>query len=391
MKISVDRSVLRKAIDIVSIALNTKDAQNEWAKGIKFETGTKVGEGKLCLTTTDTVLGAKITIDAITEGDVEFLVNGEMLSKIVDCFGDNTVQFEIDDKLTIKSGKDSGEYEQMRVNDFSFVEVPSDAKWFTLPIEVIVGAKDKVGFATLKGELKPKFSAVHFTLENDKLNIVACDGSRLAISETTVSVDVPKLEILIMSDFLGRISNGLKTFGVKDINVDVYLQEDRAYFRYEGLLFSTSLVNDTYFNYKKIVPVGSNFIVSVDNKELFRKVKMAKIANDYSADGSSIKTIGMKGTEEGFGQGSLTIVNASTSSNKQAGEISYTVEDGEVPKEFCLWVNPDHILEILSKLGSIVQFEVNDQNSPFKIRTKDANDGYMIVVMPRVIKKKEGK
>lgn len=389
MKISVDRSVLRKAIDVVSIALNSKDAQNEWTKGIKFEAGSKVGDGKLCLTATDTVLGAKIIVDATIEGDVEFLVNGELLSKIVDCFVDQTVQFEVGDKLIIKSGKDSGEYEQMRKDDFSFAEVPSDAKWFTLPVDVIAGAKDKVGFATLKGEMKPKFSSVHFALEDNTLNIVACDGSRLAISETTVAEGIPKLQILIITEFLGRISNGLKTIGAKD-TIDVYLQEERAYFRSEGVLFSTSLVNDSYFNYKKIVPERVNFAVSVDNKELARKVKMAKIANEYSADANATKTIGVKGTEEGFGQGALTVVSSATASNKQTGEISYTVDSGEVPKEFCLWINPDHILEILSKLGNTVQFEIVDQNSPFIVKTKDANDGYIIVVMPKVIKKKEG-
>lgn len=383
MKVSIDRVTLKKAVDVVSITLGTKDT-NEWSKGIKVE----AKDGKAILSSTDMTISSQVEIDATVENEGKFLINGNLFSKLLECYTGNTIEFEVGENIKIKSGRDKGEFEPMRLDDFSFIDAPETNSWFKIPIELLSIAKDKVGFATAKGDMKPKFSSINFSIENNGLSMVATDGTRLAIYKTDVPEGVTELDILFVCDLLGKVLNGLKTFGVKN-EIEMLLQTDKIFFRSEGVFFSSSLVNDKYFNYSKIIPKNQDikFVISVDNKELARTIKIAKIANDFSPDPQ--KQVGIKGTEEGFGEGSLSVINAG-GSNKQSGEISYTAESGEVPKEFCLWVSSEHMLEILSKLGDVVELEVDRQDTPFKIKTKGSNDDYFVVVMPKARKKSEG-
>lgn len=386
MQVSVDRNLLKDSIGIVKTIQGTGQT-NEWTKGLKFEAlSTSEGNGTMKISATDITASIVLTIDASVSSSGKFLINGDLIQKMVECYVDDQVVIDTGEDISIKCGRDSGSYEAMRVDDFSDLTVDdNDSGWFQVPSSLIFDSDTKVRFAAADyTAAKPQMASVYLTLTDGLLEVVACDGCKLALLKTDISKDLPNFSILIPGETLAKICKAIKDYSTEaDSTIDMNIKEDKLYLRYGRLLISGGLIDGKYINYKKIVPTNFTLGISFDRKELMRKIQIADIANSYGGPDKGINDIAMKINNEGFGQGFATIVNAKNVKNKQIGEIPFTTDYGEITEEWELWVDTKYALEVLkNSTNDVIQIDVDNPNVPFSIKGKDT-DSYICVVMPK--------
>src|SRR4030042_1076537 len=389
MNVTVNREALKECIGIVKTAQGT-GAQNEWTKGLKIKVFNSAdGSGVMTISSTDTTLSINLSIDAEVNEEGSCLINGDLIQKMVECYVDEKVSIKLDGNIFMECGRDKGDYQSMNVDDFTDMNIDGNNDgWFQIPVGLIFDADTKVRFAAADyTSAKPQMSSVYLTLNDGVLEVVACDGCKLAFLTSTVSRDFPNFSILISGETLAKVSKAIKEY-TKDENIDINIKEDKVYFRIGRLLISAGLVSGKYINYKKIVPTSFNLGITFDRKELMRKIQIADIANQFSPDGQAIKDIAIKMNGEGFGQGFATIVNAHGLLNKQIGEIPFITEYGEINEDWALWVDTKYALEVLKNHTSdVIQIDVDNPNVPFSIKGK-RNTDYICVVMPKQHKAK---
>jgi len=390
MDVTVNRELLKESIGIAKIAQGT-GGTNEWTKGLKMRAFTSPeGNGSIALSSTDGNTSIDLCIDAEVRQPGEILIDGVLINKLVDCYIDENIIIKLDGDISIQCGRDNGDYKPMKVDDFVNITTDdNDTGWFKIPVSLITDADTKVRFAAADySSAKPQMSSVYLILQDGKIEMAACDGCKLAYLKNDVSQDLPNFSILIPSEGLGKIAKAIREYS-SDENIDINIKEDRVYVRVGRLLMDSLLVSGKYINYKKIVP--SNFVLGItfDRKELMRKVQIADAANTCSPDGSQINDVAIKMTNEGFGQGFATIVNAKNVANTQVGEIPFTTEYGEIKEDWALWVDTTYALQVLKNIScDAVQIDIENPNIPFRIKGKDSED-YICVVMPKQHKKKK--
>jgi len=385
MKFVTDREKFRKVLSVVKLAQGTGSVNNnEWTKGIKIEVE---GKSSIRLTATDTTTTlSSVVEDVVIEKEGSMLLRGDVLDKITSLQVGKDLSVElIDNKVQLVCDNDVSEFEIMR-DDFIDIDISNAKSWFSLPIKLFLTADSDVRFAAcMDNGTRPKMQAVYFISKNNSIDIVACDGKKLA--KVTLGLEeqlATDFSVLIRSDIVNKISSALKELRGVDGTVDICMTDDKMYIRSDSFLASANLIDSTYINYDKIIPSTEQITLSIscNKKDLIRKSEMANFANKSSKDSGGIECIGIKVSEEGFGEGSLSVVSAKTASNKQVSEISVTLESGAISPDFCVWVNQKNLSDVLKNFGSekvIIDFK--DVNSPFIIRDKERTN-YLTLLMP---------
>ena len=390
MKFKVDRENFRKVLSVVKLAQsNGAINNNEWTKGIKIEKETNTSI-RLSATDTSTTISAVVE-DVVIERDGSFLFSGDILDKITSLQVGNELSVELvgdsnNAKLILVCGDDSSEFDLMR-DDFIGIDLSNTDKWFSMPTKLFLTADSEVRFAAcMDNGTRPKMQSVYFKTNNQTMDIVACDGKKLAkvilpLDESTFSNDFC---VLIRADIVNKISSALKDLIGLDAIVDICMGEDKMLIRSGTFIASAQLLDSSYINYNKIIPKAEEVSLSIscNKKDLIRKAELANFANKSSKDSNGIDYVGIKVSEEGFGEGCLSVVSAKAASNKQISEISVTLESGSIAPDFCIWVNYKNLSEVLKNFNSeriIIDFK--DSNSPFMIRDKDRTN-YLTLLMP---------
>jgi DNA polymerase III sliding clamp (beta) subunit (PCNA family) len=164
--------------------------------------------------------------------------------------------------------------------------------------------------------------------------------------------------------------------------------ESKMFIKSGTFMASANLIDSKYINYNKIIPSADDITLSIscNKKDLIRKVDMAGFINKTSKDSNGMCNIGIKIGDEGFGEGCLSIVSYKSASNKQNSEISVVQEYGNIPKDFCVWVDYKNVLDVLKNFTTEKIFmDFIDSNSPFIIKDKD-RENYLTLLMPQARK-----
>jgi DNA polymerase III sliding clamp (beta) subunit (PCNA family) len=387
MKFKVNRENFRKVLNVVKVAQSSGAVnENIWTKGIKIEKETNTSV-RLSATNISTTISAVVE-DVVIEKDGKMLLGGDILDKITSLQTGEELSVELVDNVAkLVCGNDLSQFEVMR-DDFIGIDLSNANKWFSIPTKLFLTADSEVRFAAcMDNGTRPKMQSVYFKIDNNTMDIVACDGKKLA--KVVLPLDVNTLYndfcALIRGDIVNKISSALKDLIGSDGIVDICMDNDKMFIIRSGnFLASAQLTDSSYINYKKIIPSTEEISLSIscNKKDLIRKSEMANFANKYSKDSAGIDHIGIKVSEEGFGEGSLSVVSAKAASNKQISEISVTLESGTITPDFCVWVNYKNLSEVLKNFNSekvIIDFK--DSNNPFIIRDKDRTN-YITLLMP---------
>ena len=248
MKIICDKDKILKAINSVTKAVATKTTM-PILEGILIQTNDK----EVKLTTYDLEIGIEYIIEATVEEQGAIVVNAIMFSEIIRKLPDTEIKIYINDKNLLVIECEGSLYKLATMNPNEFPELPQINIENSIEIEqnALKEMIRKTIFAVSTEENRPIFTGCLFEVVDNKLNLVAVDGFRLAWKSKFLQTKVNNFSAVIPGRTLNEINKIiLDSFD----NIKIGIAKNQALFEMENCKIVTRLLDGEFLNYSNVIP-----------------------------------------------------------------------------------------------------------------------------------------
>lgn len=279
--VSVSRLGLKKAVDMVSNALPSKE-YNDAKSGIFLESKYVDDEPMLFLTANS--LNVFITHGIVLQEDIGegFVIpNGNSFQKIVSGLQSlsNPIDLSFDEDSNVFAISCGDDYESMvqHYDSVGFVFPPTvdeikENDAVTMPVKFITEALDKIAFACSNDASIPELTGVLIEQNVNGINIVGGDGNRISYLSMKSKIKNPK-SVIVGVKYLKLLYNILKTLEVKPADiVTLYLSDDKVYFISDNTTVGIQIFAGEY-------PIDGGyeqFVINEDDCEVSMTVDVSK-------------------------------------------------------------------------------------------------------------------
>lgn len=329
MKITVDKSKIVKALSILKNGINSNPIL-PILENILVE----LDKGVLNLTTTDNQITISQKIDCEIEGEGKFLLHTSAV-KLIEALKDGSIKIEYIEgnevKMTasqviIKQKKNKYKFPSEDALDFPNSKLAfSDKKSKEICIEFDNfkdSLIDTLGFVS-KNESMVAMTGVLLEIEDTALRITATDAHILS----TTRIENPSMKPLkdkIAMILPQKIINVLKSVNFPSEFCTLFLNENKLSILVGDLIISSTLIDETYPNFRAVIPKEKIGGITIPKKEFLSSLKRLRLlANkitagvvmvycpkgialfasdiDHALDGTEILVEGIEVTMEGKG------------------------------------------------------------------------------------------
>lgn len=368
MKLKIEKDVLLKNLNSVSKAMSTKNIIPV-LNGIEFNL-TKQG---LYMSATNNDITIKTYIDKknikeiIEEGKI--IIYGRYLLDIVRKLPDETIYIEeIDGNKAIISTKNSKyNLNCFPINEFPKIELKENNNPITISSNILKEILNQTLFATSMQESRPLLTGINLKIVGNILECVATDSYRLSkkIIEIPISVE-ENINIVIPSRNIIELVKIIE----EEENIDIHVFNNKILFKYDNILFQSSLLNGTYPNTDNFVPKTFDIEVEVNTLEFYSMIDRASLLTQAKEKNTIQISINKN----------KLIIN---SSSAEIGKVEETMEINN-PKnsEIKISCSSKYLLEALKTFNSeTIKLYLNGQIKPIIIKEND-NGNLIQLILP---------
>ncbi len=277
--------------------------------------------------------------------------------------GEVCVEVDSSDKATIKAG--SAKFKISGISSESFPVLPSEDVNSVYKISEVNlhEMMRKVSYAASQDDTRKTLKGVLMSFKDEKLTVVATDGRRLALTE--MEIEFPKdseIDIVLPSKAVTELLRSMN--GKGEVNIKV--EKSQICFSVGNLQMFSKLIEDTYPNYRQVIPADTAEKVIVDRLLLLNALDRARV---MSMDEShSTKLI--------FETGRLIVTSAASDIGEAKDEvpIKYAGESIEI------MFNPSYVMDPLKVIDEDeISINFNNSHSPAVIK---CSSPFLYVLMP---------
>lgn len=201
-------------------------------------------------------------IDGSTDGEI--LVECAKFLEIISKQTNDEVSITVDDVtnvMTIKCGRSKCRIGVLKADDYPAIPQFESGNSITIKADILADMIRQTIFAVSTNENRPILTGECFTAENNKLEVAAIDGFRLAVRTENVTTDYSG-KFVVKADALRSLLRLLKS----DAEISIIPCRKHVIFNFgETKLFSRLLEGD-FHNYKGSIPTGNSTTVTVNVK-----------------------------------------------------------------------------------------------------------------------------
>jgi DNA polymerase-3 subunit beta len=229
---------------------------------------------------------------------------------------------------------------------------------------------DKTQFAISTEETRYYLNGIYLHAatsgKDEKLRTVATDGHRLAQYE----VDLPKGAkgmpgVIVPRKTVGEVR---RLIDDNDGEIAIELSQSKIRFTFGDVVLTSKLIDGTFPDYGRVIPLGNDKELKVDKKEF--EAAVDRVSTVSSERGRAVK-LSLSG-----GKLTLSVTNPDSGSATEEIEVDY----GSDPLD--IGFNSRYLLDIASQIeGETAVLKLADPGSPTLIQDKDAK-GALYVLMP---------
>ena len=310
------------------------------------------------------------------EGSYAITVGAKKLGDILKSLpGDQTVSLTANqNKLTLQGGKSRFTLQTLPAEDFPLVQEAADfGPAFSIPQKTLKMLISQVHFAMAVHDIRYYLNGILFVAEGKTLTLVATDGHRLALSQATLDVEMPKQEVILPRKTVLELQRLLKDDGKgkdgeEEQLIEMRFAGNQAKFSFGGLEFVTKLVEGKFPDYNRVIPKNHKNHITLGRATLLASLQRAAILTSEK----------FKGVRMNFAPGLLGIAssNAEQEEAKEELEIDYGGDSFEIG------FNVGYLMDVLANMSQdMVTVSLQDANSSALI-TNPEYEGFKYVVMP---------
>jgi len=372
MKISVDRDIFLKSINIADSIVSSKNV-NTILSNCLFN----ITKNQIEIVSTDNEVAVRTKIDAVSDTEGSFVANGKKFSSILKELPSDELALNINESLLVdiktKSKEVKGHYTLIGASSDEYPQIQKFKDDNSIEIEqsVLREMIKKVIYAASSDTIKPVFNGIYIISDsNGNLTAVSTDSRRLSFISRSIENDMNISEgIIIPLKTVNEIfklleSNGTCRFSYYD---------NQCFFRIGNTEIISRIVEGQFPNYKQVIPKEHNLEVIIETKKLLNSVKRAMIFTREPAN-KIILTINKD----------KLLIEANTPELGNAEE-EIIIESGSEEK-ISIGLNAQFLVDTLREIDSFsIKCGITGQMSPVTVTPED-DSNYISVIMPIQIK-----
>ena len=358
---------------------NIIKALNSVVKGVASKTTMPILEGILIqtnedeikLTTYDLEIGIEYTMkcDIVENGST--VVNATMFTEIIRKLPNSEINISVNENNLLIIECEGSLYKLATMNPDEFPELPKIEIENSIIVEqgTLKNMIKKTIFAVSTDENRPIFSGCLFEIKNNKLNIVAIDGFRLALRNINLPVPVNDFKAVIPAKTLNEV---IKILSDSFETVKIGVAKNQALFEMENCKLVTRILDGEFLNYNSVIPTSWQTRVRVNKKNLQNSFERISLISS-----SSIEKEKKYPVKVAVDIGKMTI-----SCTNQTGEAKEDVYISTEGKYLEAGFNPKYFLDCLKAIDDEEIFvEFGSNISPCLVKSVENND-YVYMILP---------
>ena len=272
MKLICEKEKILKALNSVTKAVAVRTTM-PILEGILIQTN----DNDIRLTCYDLELGIEYVIkDCNVQEQGATVVNALMFSEIIRKLPDSDIKITLNENNLLVIECEGSLYKLATMNPEEFPELPKINVENSLEIEQnsLKEMIRKTIFAVSTEENRPIFTGCLFEIKNNRLNVVAVDGFRLAWKTKMLQQTVNDFAAVIPGRSLNEINKIiLDSFDTIKIGV----AKNQALFEMENCKIVTRLLDGEFLNYSSVIPTTWETRIRVDKnaiQDCFERVSL---------------------------------------------------------------------------------------------------------------------
>ena len=362
-------------------------AINSVVKGVASKTTMPILEGILIqtndneikLTTYDLELGIEYVMECDVKEQGSTVVNAIMFSEIIRKLPDTEIHITLNDKNLLEIECEGSLYKLATMNPEEFPELPKIEVENSIEIEqnTLKNMIRKTIFAVSSEESRPIFTGSLFEIENNKLNVVAVDGFRLALRSIYLNKQSNNFSAVIPGKTLNEV-NKIISDSFEPVKIGV--AKNQALFEMDNCKIVTRILDGEFLNYKNVIPSNWETRIKV-NKNNIQKVNKNNIQNSFERI-SLISASAVEKEKKYPVKVQVDIGKVTISCTNQTGDAKEELYISTEGKNIEAGFNPKYFLDSLKAIDDEeVYIEFGSSISPCLIKSIENND-YTYMILP---------
>ena len=354
-------------------------ALNSVVRGVASKTTMPILEGILIqtndeeikLTTYDLEIGIEYTMKCDIKEHGSTVVNATMFTEIIRKLPDSEINISVNDNNLLIIECEGSLYKLATMNPDEFPELPKIEIEHSIDLEqsALKNMIRKTIFAVSNDENRPIFSGCLFEVKNNKLNVVAIDGFRLALRTINLPVQVNDFKAVIPAKTLNEV---IKIVTDSFENIKVGVSKNQALFEMENCKLVTRILDGEFLNYNSVIPTNYQTRIKVNRIDLLNSFERISLISS-----SSIEKEKKYPVRVAIDIGKLTI--SCTNQTGDAKEEIYISTEGQFLEA---GFNPKYFLDCLKAIDDEeVYIEFGSNISPCLVKSVENND-YVYMILP---------
>ena len=248
MKIICEKENIIKALNSVTKAVASKP-NKPILEGILIQTNST----EVKLTTYDLEMGIEYIINCEVKEEGAIVINATMFSEIIRKLPNTDITIYVNENNLLVIECEGSLYKLATMDPGEFPELPQINIENSIEIEqnTLKEMIRRTIFAVSTEENRPIFTGCLFEISNNKLNVVAVDGFRLAWKSKYLQTKVNDFKAVIPGRTLNEI-NKILIDSFETIKIGV--AKNQALFELENCKIVTRLLDGEFLNYTNVIP-----------------------------------------------------------------------------------------------------------------------------------------
>ena len=366
MKIVCYKDKILKAINSVVKGVASKTTM-PILEGILIQTN----DNEIKLTTYDLEIGIEYVMECDVKEQGSTVVNAIMFSEIIRKLPDTEISISVNANNLLEIECEGSLYKLATMNPEEFPELPKIEVENGIEVEQInlKNMIKKTIFAVSMEESRPIFTGCLFEIENNKLNLVAVDGFRLALRSLFLNKPTQNFSAVIPGKTLNEVNKILSdSFDIVKIGVS----KNQALFEMENCKIVTRILDGEFLNYKNVIPNNWDTRILVNKSNIQNSFERISLISASSVEKEKKYPVKVQ-----VDIGKVTI--SCTNQTGDAKEELYVSTEG---KNLEAGFNPKYFLDALKSIDDEeVYIEFGTSISPCLVKSTQNND-YVYMILP---------
>jgi DNA polymerase-3 subunit beta len=370
MKVLCEKEKILKGINSVINGVASKTTM-PILEGILIQTN----DNELKLTSYDLEIGIEYILEAEIEEQGSTVVNAIMFSEIIRKLPNKLIKITINENNLLEIECEGSLYKLATMNPDEFPELPRISVDNSIEIEqtTLKNMIRKTIFAVSTEENRPIFTGCLFEVVDNKLNVVAVDGYRLAIKSTIINDEINSFSSVIPGKTLNEVN---KIISDSFDPVKIGISRNQALFEMENCKIVTRLLDGEFLKYSNTIPQNWETRIKVNKnniQECFERIKLISASAIEKEKKYPVKI-------------NVEVGKVTISCANQTGDAKEEIYVDTEGRELEIGFNPMFFLDALKAIDDEeVYIEFGTNRSPCIIKPIDNGD-YIYMILPIKIK-----